>query len=106
MLCVKAQNKNSKNIVLNLVHCPPNGDHRDLENYLKSSLSQNGKFRTKMLTLAGDLNINLLDFVAKKKVQNFVNLMLRFGMIPTINKPTRVTRQTARAPLIISSRTL
>ena len=32
-----------------------------------------------------------------KKVQSFVNLMFRFGMIPTINKPTRVTRHTATA---------
>ena len=30
-------------------------------------------------------------------VQNFVNLMFRHGLIPTINKPTRVTRNTATA---------
>ena len=51
----------------------------------------------KDIILAGDFNINLLDFDANKKVQNFVNLMFRFGMIPTINKPTLVTRQTASA---------
>ena len=45
--------------------------------------------------LAGGFNINLLDFDPSKKVQHFVNLMFRFGMIPTINKPTCVTRQTA-----------
>ena len=33
----------------------------------------------------------------KKNVQNFVNLMFHFEMIPTINKPMRVTRQTASA---------
>ena len=48
----------------------------------------------KDITLAGVFNINLLDFDANKKVQYFVNLMFRFGMIPTINKPTHVTRQT------------
>ena len=30
-------------------------------------------------------------------VQTFVNLMLRHGLIPTINKPTRFTRNTATA---------
>ena len=34
-LCVEVENKNSKNIVLNLVYRPPNGDHKELENYLK-----------------------------------------------------------------------
>ena len=49
------------------------------------------------MILIDDFNINLLDFDKNKKVQSFVNLMFRFGMIPTINKPTRVTRYTATA---------
>ena len=95
-LCAEVENKNSKNIVLNLVYCPPNGDHKELENYFKSSLSK-WEISHKDLVLAGDFNINLLDFDTNKKVQNFVNLMFRFRTNPTINKPTRVTRQTASA---------
>ena len=49
---------------------------------------------TKLFFLAGDFNINLLDFETNKKVQSFVNLMFEFSMIPTINKPTRVTKHT------------
>ena len=30
-------------------------------------------------------------------VQSFVNLMFRHGLIPTVNKPTRVTKNTATA---------
>ena len=85
-LCVEVENKNSKNIVLNLVYRPPNGDHKELEKYFKSSLSKR-EISHKDIILAGDFNITLLDFDANKKVQNFVNLMFRFGMIPTINKP-------------------
>ena len=102
-LCVEVENKNSKNIVLNLVYRPPNGDHKELENYFKTSLSK-WEISQKDIILAGDFNINLLDFDANKKVQNFVNLRFCFGMIPTINKATRVTRPPAR--LIISSQTL
>ena len=51
----------------------------------------------KTFFLAGDFNINLLDFQTNKKVQSFVNLMFGFSMIPTINKPTRVTKHTATA---------
>ena len=49
------------------------------------------------MILAGDFNINVLDFEQNKKVQNFVNLMFQFGLIPTINKPTRVTNETISA---------
>ena len=35
-LCVKVENNNSKNIVLNLIYRPPNSDHKELENYFKS----------------------------------------------------------------------
>ena len=95
-MCVEVENKNSKNIALNLVYRPPNGDHKERGNYLESSLSKR-EISHKEIILAGDFNINLLDFDANKKVQNFVNLMFCFGIIPTINKPTRVTRQAARA---------
>ena len=78
--CVEDENKNSKNIVLNLVYRPPNGDHRELENYFKSSVSKQ-EISHKDIILARDFNINLLDFDANKKDQNFVNLMFRFGMI-------------------------
>ena len=45
--------------------------------------------------MVGDFNINILDFNESKIVQNFVNLMFRHGLIPTINKPTCVTKDTA-----------
>ena len=44
--------------------------------------------------ILADLNINVQDFEQNKKAQNFVNLMLQFGLVPTINEPTRVTNET------------
>lgn len=38
-LCVEVENKNSKNIILNLVYCTPNGEHKELENYTLKTLS-------------------------------------------------------------------
>ena len=62
------------------------------------------------IILAGDFNINLLDFDVNKKVNFFVNLMFRFGIILIINKPKRVTRQTVSEivciNLIVSLQTL
>ena len=48
----------------------------------------------KHIVLTGDFNLNVLNFENNKKVENFINLMFRYG-IPTINKPTRVTANTA-----------
>ena len=50
-----------------------------------------------MLHITGDFNMNLLDYEKCKKVQEFLNLIYKNSMIPTINKPTRVTRQSAIA---------
>ena len=46
---------------------------------------------------AGDLNINVLDYESNKKVQHFLSSMFQHNMMPTINKPTRVTRNAATA---------
>ena len=45
----------------------------------------------KHIVLADDFNLNVLDFENKKKVQNIINRMFPYGIIPTINKPTPVT---------------
>ena len=51
----------------------------------------------KHIVLAGDFNLNVLDFDNKEKVQNFINLMFWYGIIPAVNKPARVTANTATA---------
>ena len=75
--CIEVENINSKNLVLNLLYRPPNGDHKELKNTFKSSHSKR-EISHKDVILAGDFNINLLDFDTNKKVQNFVNLIFRF----------------------------
>ena len=47
--------------------------------------------------MAGGFNMNLFDFEQNKKVQNFPNIMFGHSMIAVINKPTRVTKNTAIA---------
>ena len=53
------------------------------------------KNNLKPFHIAGDFNINILDHDKCSKVHNFLNLLYQNGMIPTRNKPTRVTRKTA-----------
>ena len=75
---------------------PPYGDVTVIEKFLENLLSANDK-TSKNIIFAGDLNINVLGYESNKKVQHFLSSMFQYNMIPTINKPTRVTRNTATA---------
>ena len=46
------------------------------------------------MILAGDFKINVMNFEQNQKFQHFVNLIFQFGLVPTINKPTRVSNTT------------
>ena len=46
------------------------------------------------MILAGDFKINVMNFEQNQKLQHFVNLIFQFGLVPTINKPTRVSNTT------------
>ena len=95
-LCLEISTKTTKKLILSLNYLSPNGDTTLFEKHMKSILFKN-EANEKEVILTGDFNMILLGFDKNKKVQSFVNLMFRFGMIPTINKPTRVTRCTATA---------
>ena len=73
---------------------PPSGLILPFENFLKDVFNKT-KNSNKMLHIAGDFNMDLLDYEKCKKVQEFLNLIYENSMIPIINKPTRVTRQNA-----------
>ena len=93
-LSIEISSTKSKNIILNTIYRPPNGDMKQCETYFKDVFSKNGK-NLKNIVLAGDFNINFLDFETNKNVQDFLNLMFCYNMIPLTNKPTRVTRHSA-----------
>ena len=92
-LSIEILNKKCKNVILNTIYRPPNGDIETCENYFKNPLAKNDTVN-KHIVLAGDFNLNVLDFENNKKEQNFVNFMFCYGMIPTIRKPTRVAVNT------------
>ena len=84
---IEILNKKCKNIILNTIYRSPNGDVETCENYFKNLFAKND--------MADDFNLNVFDFENNKKVQNFIHLMFRYGMIPTTNKLTRVTTNVA-----------
>ena len=83
-----------KNTLFNVLYRPPNGQIETFENFLRHLLLLN---YNKNFHIAGDFNLNLLDHNENKKMQNVLNIIHQNGMLPTINKPTRVTRKSATA---------
>ena len=83
-------------MVLNVIYRQPNGDLKVSENYFNDFFSKTEK-NDKKIILVGDFNINVWDFENNKKVEKILNQMFSHNMIPTINKLTRVTRNTATA---------
>ena len=71
-------------------------DNEQFENFLTTFFSQT-KSCNKNIHIAGNFKLNLLDHNTNKKVKDFFNLIYQNSLIPTINKPTRVTIKTATA---------
>ena len=95
-LCMEIHHKKDKNILFSVMYRPPNGDITVFKKFCKNMISANDK-TSKNIIFAGDLNIKVLDCESNKEVQRLLNSMFQYNMIPTINKPTRVTRNTTRA---------
>ena len=92
---IEIENKNSKDILISAVYQPPHGNQSKL---LKENLAaHNNKHSTKSFFLAGDLNLNSLDYASSTPVKNFFNLAFENGIFPVINRPTRVTWASATA---------
>ena len=53
------------------------------------------KIYKKNLIIAGDFNLNLIQYQNDDNVNNFLNLMLHLNMTPTIYRPTRFSAQNA-----------
>ena len=51
----------------------------------------------KYMIFARDFNMNVLDYEYNRKVKSFFDLMYQRNLIPTINKPTRVGKNSATA---------
>ena len=90
-LSIEITNNESENIILNVAYRPSDGDIDVCDIFFKGSVISNN------ILLARDFNINLLYFEQNIKVQNFINFMFQFGLVPKTNKPKRITIDTISA---------
>ena len=73
-LSIEICNGKTRNTIFNAIYRPLNGDTKISEQFCKDLFSKNSK-NLKNMILAGDFNINALDYEQNKKEQSFFNLM-------------------------------
>ena len=86
--------KTEANIVVGSVYRVPNTDQNKFTEYIDKvySLVNHEK---KLLYVMGDVNINLLNCDTDVNTNDFVNVNFNHGMMPLINKPTRITNHSS-----------
>ena len=85
---------NKKNIIVGSVYRIPNTNEKlfiDKYNQIMSKLS----LENKDVIIGADQNMDFLKYGVHTNTANFLNTNLNYGILPTINKPTRVTHTSA-----------
>ena len=93
-LSIEVEQNEGKNFILTTLYRPPCGNLNEFMLSLETHLST---CSNKPIYIAADFNINILRYHTSKCVQRFIDLIFEHGSVPTINKPTRVTRRNATA---------
>ena len=89
ILTIELLRQNEKNMLLSNIYRPPKGTIVYYQERIAKHLHEVNR-EGKSIYIAGDFNLNLLDYETEVKVRDFVNLMCEYLLLPSINKPTRI----------------
>ena len=91
--------ENAKNTIFNVLYNQPRQPKDQIEQFQKflKNTFLLIKNSNKQFHVVGDFNLNVLDYKICKKLQQFSNIIYENGMIPIVNKLTRVINKTATA---------
>ncbi|XP_065650433.1 MATH and LRR domain-containing protein PFE0570w-like [Hydra vulgaris] len=94
LLTVEVLNDASKNVILHVIYRPPSGNIKAFSKHFKGLITKKDTYG-KLIYCVSDLNLDFLDYENNKNVRNLTNIIFQNGFIPTINKPTRITKNSA-----------
>ena len=86
---------NKENIFLGSLYRPPNSDASEFLRNYKRFLNKFTPKQQHGLILGMDHNLNLIKHDKHKVTHDFIEFNLDLGLLPTITKPTRITRTSA-----------
>ena len=92
-------NVNNKSILLGNIYRPPKDNYtiETIQRFIDefSSVLNDIVKQKSILIITGDFNINLLDINEKQIFREYFEILLSYGMFPTISLPTRITQNSA-----------
>uniref|UniRef100_A0A8C6MKE1 Reverse transcriptase domain-containing protein n=1 Tax=Nothobranchius furzeri TaxID=105023 RepID=A0A8C6MKE1_NOTFU len=92
MVTVEIINDTSKNIIISCVYRAPGSCIRSFTDKINEFVDH---IKNKTLFMCGDFNINLEHPVALRTSSDFFDMIYSLGLVPLINKPTRITTESA-----------
>ena len=92
--CVFVEAYLTKKVLIGVVYRPPDRPIRNLNDQLKPMLDAIYNLKLPCYLL-GDLNINLLNYETHPDTAEYLNLLYSHNFLPIINRPTRITEQSA-----------
>ena len=92
--CIFVEATISKKVLIGVIYRPPGRSIDDFNEQLRSLFDKLSRIRFPCY-LMGDVNINLINHASHKNTLEYLDLIYSNGFIPVINRPTRVTSQTA-----------
>ena len=85
----------SKNIIIFEIYRPPNTDVIKFIDLLSNLVIKAQKFGNKLIYLAGDFNIDLLNEDHRSIKIDFLNSLYSNNLLPVLTKPTRITEHSS-----------
>ena len=85
----------NKAIILGNVYRSPSRDPEKFIQFTEQMLTTLHRHRNKRILLAGDYNIDLLNYEKDINSQKLLDIMANHGFIQTVSKPTRITDHSA-----------
>ena len=79
-----------KNIFIGNIYRPPHGKIKNFNDIVGKFISHT---KNRPTFIVGDINLNILAYEVDPKVRNFIQKMIQNSFLPSITKPTRVTRK-------------
>lgn len=86
---------NNKSIIVGVIYRPNTQPKADIDVFINNMENITQQLSSNKTIIMGDFNIDLLKYNKHNKTSLFVDNMISNGMLPIINKPTRVTHTSA-----------
>ena len=83
------------NLLIGSIYRPPNTDLVQFNSDILSLLNKICNEKNKLTLLSGDFNLDLCKADAHKPTSDFVNAMLSHAFVPVIDRPTRISENSA-----------